>query len=441
VKFHSLSFALGLLFGGLGIFLFRNDSGDREDRKRVEERVQRSGRSPGGRGSERSGASSGDRNPVAGSEGDLLTFLEEGRKRDGNDAQNYLTRLRVFHKIASMGEREVEGMIEEIFTLEEELGDDDLTGIAKGYAFMRWCELNGSEAMEAFTSRESVASVGRRFARQGMVAWTETNPEGALGWVRGHLKEVELEIAALGEGEKMNDRLRAINDRELVEEFLLSYTRVKDESLLALLPELGEEFRTNYAQDRFLEAASEKEKSVEGLLELADLSKKEHVQARRTIISSLAYWDPRAAGKWTEAQEEGEQRDRLMKSVASQWIEKEPEEGANWYEANLNESTRPDGLVHVFENWSRKDSTKAAEWLLKQTDDPSRDLAEAAAARAMAEQGEYREAVSWMNAIEDLETRNENWKALLQSHRNRKTGALPDELVEAAEAAGFDTGP
>ncbi|YCM46884.1 hypothetical protein V2O64_25545 (plasmid) [Verrucomicrobiaceae bacterium 227] len=340
-----------------------------------------------------------------------------------------------------MGESEVEGLIEKICTLEEELGNDDLTGISKGYAFMRWCELNGPEAMKAFVSRESVASVGGRFARQGMVAWTEVNPEGALAWVRDHLKEIEKEVAAVGEGERLNDRLRAINDRKLVEEFLLSYTRVKDESLLALLPELGEEFRSNYAQDRFLKAASEKEQSVEGLLELADLSKEEHVQARRTIISNLAYRDPRAAGKWTEAQEEGEQRDRLMKSVASQWIEKEPEVGADWYEANLNESTRPDGLVHVFENWSRKDTTKAAEWLLRQTDDSSRDLAEAAAARAMAGQGEYREAVSWLNAIEDLETRNENWEALLQRHRNRKTGALPDELVDAAKAAGLETGP
>ena len=79
MKFHSLSFALGLLFGGLGIFLFRNDSGDgdREDKRRVEEQVQRSGRSPGGGGSERSGVSSEGRNPATGSEGDLMFALEK----------------------------------------------------------------------------------------------------------------------------------------------------------------------------------------------------------------------------------------------------------------------------------------------------------------------------------------------------------------------------
>lgn len=98
MKFHSLSFVFGLLFGGLGIFLFHNDSGDgdREDKRRVEEQTQRSERSPGGGESERSGVSSGDRNPVTGSEGDLLAFLEHGRKRDGNDPENYLTGVRFF---------------------------------------------------------------------------------------------------------------------------------------------------------------------------------------------------------------------------------------------------------------------------------------------------------------------------------------------------------
>lgn len=373
---------------------------------------------------------------------DLLSFLREAEQLGKtNDAPNYLTSIRYWNGIANMDEAKVMALIVEIHDFEEEHGDSDLTGISKRYAFMRWCEVNGPAAMASFANdEEATASVGGRFARQGMKAWTETDPEGALKWVKSHLAMVEEELASMSAGSKLSDPLRALNDRRIVKTFVENYCKTTGVKPMDLLQQLAEDGRGAYIRNKVLVVASEHEKSPERLKELIGQTVTGDTEAQRQIIQNLARVDPQSAGEWSATQEDGAHREWLVKTVASEWLEDNPEEASSWYLKQDVEESRAARLALSYEAWVRKDPESAMNWLLSQPDDPSRDIAESLAARNSANQGDYVEAIAWVVEIEDDGLRKNRLQDIVESARHRTTKELPQELIDTATESGLEVG-
>jgi hypothetical protein len=373
---------------------------------------------------------------------DFLAFLREAKGLgERNGAPNYLTSIRYWNGITNMNEAEVMALIAELESLEEEHGDNDLTGISKGYAFMRWCEVNGSAAMAWFANDDrSRGSVGGRFVRQGMKAWTEADPEGALKWVKSHLATVEEELASISAGSKLSDPLRALNDRRIVETFVEDYCQTTGAKPLDLLEQLAQEGRGAYTRNKVLLVASGNENSPERLKELIGETVTGDAEAQRQIIRNLARIDPQSAGEWSAAQEGGAHREWLVKTVASEWLERNPEEASSWYLKQDVEESRADRLAQSYEAWVKKNPESAMNWLLSQPDDPSRDVAESLAARNSAKQGTYVEAIAWVVGIEDDGLRQERLQDLVESARHRTTKDLPQELLDAAAQSGLEVG-
>jgi len=191
--------------------------------------------------------------------------------------------------------------------------------------------------------------------------------------------------------------------------------------------------------DRELEQLILEENTVDGLLLLLERGRDMKI-SRRTALRRLAELDPAAAAAWLDEQPTGTQRDAEVPQVADAWLAQDLDAATEWF----MEQELPDAdaeahrLARIVNYYRSEDPDGAGRWLETQPDAPVRDMAETMMAFEHADRRDWPAAMEWLTGVEDESMRRDALGDILRGGWDSQNETLPADLVEAAEAAGFE---
>ncbi|MGJ8695953.1 MAG: hypothetical protein ACSHYF_06525 [Verrucomicrobiaceae bacterium] len=442
-------FVSGLILGGVVVFSWKSGKGagsgweEGEDERATVRMVERRERERWRARIRHSGSGGEDGGGGLEVKDELIAFLKGlSRKSIGDADFNYLSSIRMAAEVASMDEAELLSLVEVLGQVEDpklkELGE-----IVQALAYLRWFEVNGTAAMEFFLDPKNELPKGvdrDSFVGNGMLAWTEYDPEGARRWMEGQIREIDRRAAAGEDEEALGKEFEALATGNIHEVFLSAYTQAKGEKAREIYeglehPEIAEDMRSDV-----IEAMAREEESVEKLKALLLETRGGDFGAQLTIVEKLSKSARDDARRWVEQQPSSVERDHLVTQVAGEWLKEDPAAAADWYlrQELVEENREQDRLSRIFGAWRGKDLEGAYGWLESQPDTEARDQAESLAANSALGQKDYAQAVEWVGGIQNEAMREQAFGRILKNSRDRKTGELPAGLVEAATAAGFE---
>lgn len=379
----------------------------------------------------------------------MLALIDAMLQKEQPDDLNFMLMARYGGMIAGMSVEEAKGLMKEIDGMEDGGMNVHMGQFVKMLSFLRWSELAGPEAMAEFVNPESeLISKKERdraeWAKRGMLAWTEYDPDGARSWVEKQVAEIE--ALAVSHGEMDSVPLKGthdlFNDEDVAGMFLKAYIEARGEKARELFNEVKHgEIRASL-KGAVLSEMAEQVDEPEKLKELIQEVGPDDRAAKLAIINKLAISDNESARRWVDEQEPSQTRDHMVTAVAMEWLKNDPANAAEWYlKQEMDDPDRDaDRLGRIYNQWSSKDPERAVLWLKEQPDNASRDEAEFFAANGAAYRKDYTEAIEWVSGIQEDEMRERSFEQILETARDRRSKEIPEGLIEAAEAAGFKVG-
>lgn len=376
---------------------------------------------------------------------DLVSFLDLISNVDDGSEINIMLLIRKAAVLTSLNEGEAIDLLGMLAQQDETGGmrmiDDEMRGIASVMVFSRLCELNGPQAMQMVADgvfEEIWEFEQEEMLAMGMNSWIASDPDSAQQWFEARLNEADKLIVEQGDDIELEGPLALLEEDAFRMAYLSGMAKHDPESLKRMADRITDDEARASIQEEVMTSLVMNEESSEGLQSLLKHSEK-FPDVRLEAMEKLSLKDPQAAKNWIESQPPSAERDREISEVAGVLLEQQGQAGIDWFMAQSMDSENSQSLrmVKVASHLMREEPGDAAKWIEHQPDTSTRDAAEASLALNYSSQSQWDNSMTWVTSVKDQEIQKTTLKSIFWDGWDTAQEALPAELIEAADSAGF----
>lgn len=276
----------------------------------------------------------------------------------------------------------------------------------------RWAAKDGEAAMTY--AMEEQQGMMKMIGTMGvMMGWMRSDPEQAYAWVQEN-------------GDQLGGSGFGMGKEQLEAMYFASMAKTDFEGTMAKLDGMDSDMQEAVIEQMSQSYGLDVEKRTQLLDRLKAGGNEELIEkARLTMVSQMAWQDPKAALAFIDSENPSEsERESLEQSATSMWAHTDPAGALEWKSSRLRgQENAGNEIAGEFATWLVQDETAAATWLQGQGEEFKTDNVFSQAGASLAGQENFERSASWYEQVLDSNERKGGYQSLYENWKQEDPAA------------------